>query len=148
MAAPNSYRDVFAPMSECLRHPDQLVEEFADSLDVRLVEQVSSGIEQRLRAGKVAIPKNRHQAELPEDGNQILDHARATKATRRYTANAHSLVYVLFQIRIEYVLKDSRIAVVVLWNDQHQSIRSADCLGECSFLDRLAGVISSELQIE
>src|SRR6266700_3133861 len=34
----SSYRDVFAPMSESLSHPDQLVEKFADSLDVRFVE--------------------------------------------------------------------------------------------------------------
>ena len=62
-------------------------------------------------------------------------------------AQADRLVDVLLQVRVERVLEQTRIAVVVLRHDDDQRVGAVHLLGEAHVLDRLALVVKRELQV-
>jgi len=49
--------DIFAPVSEHFRHPDQFIEELINALDIRLIYQPAASIEYFLDRGEVSIPE-------------------------------------------------------------------------------------------
>src|SRR4029077_5652015 len=106
------------------RHPDELPDELLDPPGIRRVEQRAVGAEELLDTGEVAVPEDRHEAELPHDRKQVLYDARSAEAARRDAAEADRLVDVLLQVRVEDVLEQSRIAVVVLGRHDDERVRA------------------------
>src|SRR5882724_9211642 len=67
-------RDVLPSVSQRLRHPDQLAEKLVGPADEGGVEQLPGLIEYLAHATDVQVPEDRHQTELPKDGERALDH--------------------------------------------------------------------------
>ncbi len=118
-----------------------------DALDIRLIQKLAVVVKKLLRARKVPIPEDGHKPELPQNGQQILYHSCAAEPAGRDAADPHRLMDVFLQVRIQHVLEQARVAVVVLRRHDHQRIRTGHGRGELRILDRFAGVAGRERDI-
>src|ERR1041385_3681315 len=137
---------VLAPLAEDSGHPDQLLEKLVEASDVGRLDQRARSVEGFLHRRKVAVPEDRHKAELAHHGQEVLDDARAAERACRDAADADGLVYVLGEVRVERVLEQPRIAVVVLRHDEDEGVGAHARLGELRVLDARAFVVRGEAQ--
>src|SRR5881396_2025208 len=143
-AMPLLQRDVLAAVAQRPRHPHPLLQELVDAPEIGLIAQRSRLVEGALYGGEVDVPEDRDQAELAQDGEQVLDAARAAVRPCGHADHAHRLVDVLLAAAVERVLQQARVAVVVLGRDHDQRVGAAHLRGEGRVLDRLAGVVGGE----
>src|SRR5947209_19763211 len=95
---------------------------------------------------KIPVPEDRHESEFAHYGQKILYDARPAEGPGGDAADADGLVYVLAQVRVERVLEQTRIAVVVLRHDEHESIGAHRYFRELRMLDRGAFVAQGEVK--
>jgi hypothetical protein len=137
--------NILARKTQGSRHPDQFVDEFLHSSGIaRISNPARRRIEQRASVAEVDVREDRHQPQLAQNGEQILNHARAAEWPGRDAANARCLVNVLLQVGIEHVLEQARKAVVVLGHDEDQPIGPFDRGGKLCVLYRLARVVDRQ----
>src|SRR5262249_38043117 len=135
---------MFAAVAERRRHPEQLVQELLDSRLEGCVDEPASVVETGLNRGEVHVPEDRDETELAHDRDQVLNHARSPEDTGGDTNQPSGLVDVLLQVRVEHVLEQAWIAVVVLGGDDHQRVRSIHRLSEGRVLRLLSCVVDRD----
>src|SRR5262249_8417545 len=141
------HRHVFTPETQDRRHPDQLLEEFLQAPAIGRVLDRAVFPEERSDAGEVAVPEDRNEPELPHHRKQVLDDAGSPEAAGRDAADADGLVDVLLKVRVEGVLEQSRVAVVVLGRHDYESVGAHAELRERLVLDVLAGAGDRQRQV-
>src|SRR2546423_2436166 len=140
-------RYVLAPVAQHFRHPDQLLEKLVEPSDVCSLLQLARSVEGAPDGGEVRVPEDRDESELAHHGQEVLDDARPAEGACGDAADACGLVYILAQVRVERVLEQPRIAVVVLRHDENKGVGAHARLGELRVLDPGAGVARREVQL-
>src|SRR5215212_8999734 len=149
---PNDYRraasarmirrwNVLSPVTQHLRHPNQLVEKHLDAPEKIIVEKFSAFIENHSDVSEINVLENRNQSELAHNGQERFDHSRSAERARRHATNADSLVDVLLKIHIERVLQQSRVTMIVFWRYYDESVAALDRRGELWVFHLFARVI-------
>src|SRR5262249_61192369 len=106
------------------RQSGGLVQEFVESAGIRGISDLAgSRIKKFSNVAEIDVRKNRDHAELAQDRQKILDHARAAEWTRGHSANTSGLVDVFLQIAVEDMLQQTWKTVIVLRDNEYERVR-------------------------
>src|SRR5512132_1489102 len=140
-------RDVLPSVSQHFRHPDELLAELLHPTDVSRLEKLAGGrVEGLPDVRNVPVPEDRDEPELPHHRQEILDDARSAPRSARHSDDSDRLVDVLLEVRVEDVLQEAGVAVVVLGGHDHERVRPHHRNGKGGTLDLLSRVVRGERQ--
>src|SRR5207248_9195395 len=127
-------RNVLAAVPQHTRHPNQFVEEFRSPSDKFFIKQFSLLAEDFADRTKIYVIKDSNKPELTHHRKQRLDYARAAERTSRNAANPDGFVDVFFEIHIERMLQQPRIAMIIFRHHQNYSVGASHEIGETRIL--------------